>query len=79
MPYDLEIPKIIEKIKASKAETVLLQFPDGLKSEATKVAKKLEKYAKIYIWLGSNFGACDIPSAKVDLIINFGHSRLESS
>ena len=75
MAYDLEIPKIIKEIKASKAKTVLLQFPDGLKPKATEIAKKLEKYAKIYIWAGSNFGACDIPNVKVDLIINFGHSK----
>ncbi len=77
MAYNLEIPKIIKKIKDSKAKTVLLQFPDGLKPKGTEVAKELEKKtkAKIYIWLGSNFGACDIPNVKVDLIINFGHSK----
>lgn len=74
MAYNLELPRIINEIKRTKAKTVLLQFPDGLKSEATKVAKQLEKYAKVYIWLGSNFGACDVPNVKLDLVINFGHS-----
>lgn len=77
MAYNLEIPRIIKEIKKQRAKTVLLQFPDGLKSDAVKVAKELEKTgAKIYIWLGSNFGACDIPNVKVDLVINFGHSKL---
>ncbi len=77
MAYNLELPRIIKEIKASKAKTVLLQFPDGLKPKATRVAKELEEKtsAKIHIWMGSNFGACDVPTAKVDLVVNFGHSE----
>ncbi len=60
-----------------KARTVLLQFPDGLKPKATGVAKELEKLtgADVMVWAGSNFGGCDIPKAKVDLIVNFGHAE----
>jgi diphthamide biosynthesis enzyme Dph1/Dph2-like protein len=79
--YDLEIDRIVKTIKKEKAKIVLLQFPDGLKPVATKVADILESKtsAKILIWMGSCFGACDIPNVehlrpKIDLIIQFGHS-----
>ena len=31
--------------------------------------------AKVYIWLGSCFGACDTPKADVDLLIQWGHNK----
>ncbi|MEK6820732.1 MAG: diphthamide synthesis protein [Nanoarchaeota archaeon] len=79
--YDLELGKIVENIKKEKAKKVLLQFPDGLKPYATTIADELEskcKNVEFFIWLGSCYGACDIPSVpenlKVDLIVQFGHS-----
>lgn len=79
--YNLELDRAIEEIKTSQAKTVLLQFPDGLKPYATQIAEYLEKntQAQISIWLGSCFGACDIPKADVDLLIQFGHSEWNSS
>ena len=79
--YDLELERAVKTIRKEKAKLVLLQFPDGLKNVATEVSEELEKKtgAKCAIWLGSCFGACDIPSAqmeklKFDLIIQWGHS-----
>lgn len=77
--YDINLKEIENKIKSSKARLVLLQFPDGLKIYSTAVLSYLkEKFPKaiFIIWLGSCFGACDIPSVKgkVDLVIQFGHS-----
>ena len=77
MEYDLELEKVAKKIKSNKAKSVLIQLPDGLKPEATKIADFLEKQTKaeILIWQGTCFGACDIPQdIDVDLIIQFGHS-----
>ena len=61
--YTLETRKIIERIKKKEAKLVCLQFPDGLKQHATKIAGEIEKKtgAKCFIWLGSCFGACDMP------------------
>lgn len=81
MEYNLELEKAAEKIKKENAKLVCIQLPDGLKPQADKVKKELEKKtdAKIIIWLGSCFGACDIPTQLnelgVDLIIQFGHSE----
>ena len=83
--YDLELDRIISLIKKEKARLVCLQFPDGLKNIATKVADFVEKNtgAIVLIWMGSCFGACDTPNLdkvkpKVDLLIQFGHSKWKS-
>lgn len=79
--YEIDFDEIIQKIKKSKSKQVLLQFPDGLKLYATAVVDFLqEKFPSVMfiIWLGSCFGACDVPPVKhikdLDLIIQFGHS-----
>jgi len=77
--YETDFPAIEQKIMNSRAKTVILQFPDGLKPYATAVAEYFkEKFPKTLftIWLGSCFGACDIPQVegKADLVIQFGHS-----
>ncbi len=82
MEYDFEIEKIAKKINNSKAKKVCLQFPDGLKEKATEISKELEKKtnSEIFIWMGSNFGACDVPffleKYNFDLIVNYGHSKI---
>ncbi len=79
--YDLELDRAIKEIKKNKAKTVCIQLPDGLKPKADMIKTELEKKtkARVLIWLGSCFGACDIPhgldKAKVDLLIQFGHSE----
>ncbi|MDD5417665.1 MAG: diphthamide synthesis protein [Candidatus Nanoarchaeia archaeon] len=77
MEYDFETNKVIKKIKDSKAKKVLLQFPEGLKINAVKIAGEIEKAtgAVIMIWAGSCFGACDIPAVKCDLMVQYGHSK----
>ena len=75
--YDLELNKAVLKINQEKAKIVCIQLPDGLKPEAEKIKNYLEQNtnAKIIIWLGSCFGACDIPNVKADLLIQWGHSE----
>lgn len=77
MNYDLELDKVIKKINKAKAKTVCIQLPDGLKPKANEIADFIEKNtkAKVFIWLGSCFGACDIPKLDVDLLIQWGHSE----
>ncbi len=76
--YDLELDRVAKEIQKQKPKKVLLQFPDGLKPYSTQVVDLLQKkFPKILftIWLGSCFGACDIPSSDADLIIQFGHAK----
>ncbi len=78
--YDLELEKAVEKIKKHKAKLVCIQLPDGLKMYADEIQEYLEKNtkAKIVIWGGSAYGACDLPlevkRINVDLLIQWGHS-----
>ena len=81
MEYDLELSKAVKEIKKQKARTVCIQLPDGLKRYAKDIQEKIERDsdAKVVIWLGSCYGACDIPQSLdklgIDLLIQWGHSE----
>jgi len=80
--YDLELNKVVREIKSNKAKLVLLQFPDGFKPYAPSIVNKLEELTnnkvKFLIWLGTCFGACDVPNISkninIDLVVQFGHA-----
>lgn len=84
MEYDLELERAADEIKKAKARRVCIQLPDGIKPMAKQIADDLKSKtsAEIIIWLGSCFGACDIPKQvedlKVDLLIQWGHSEWKS-
>lgn len=88
MEFDLGLKKLISKIKKEKAKTVILQFPDGLKKEAINVARHIENStnARVFIWFGSCYGACDTPPIpanirkllNIDLLVQFGHTAWHS-
>ncbi|MBT4135317.1 hypothetical protein HOD75_00675 [archaeon] len=79
--YDLELDRILKKIKNEKAEKVLLQFPEGLKPYAQVISDFVEENTNCscFIWIGSCFGGCDVPldveRLGIDLIVQFGHSN----
>ena len=78
--YDSELEKAITKIKDKNAKLVCIQLPDGMKPYAQDIEQRItnQTKAKVLIWLGSNFGACDIPLGLdrmgVDLLISWGHN-----
>lgn len=75
--YDLELERAISTIREKQAKLVCIQLPDGLKPKAFEIANEIEKNteAKVLIWGGSCFGACDVPELPVDLLIQWGHSE----
>ena len=77
--YELELERIVSEIKKRKARTVLLQLPDGLKPWGLVISDYLEDKtdAKISLWLGACFGACDLPNSSADLVVQFGHAPWE--
>lgn len=83
--YNPELEKAIERIKAEKAQLVCIQLPDGMKPMAKEIEEAITKEtnARVLIWLGSNFGACDIPLGLdrlgVDLLISWGHNRFHKT
>jgi len=80
LEYDLELERVVKEIKKQKAKKVLIQLPDGLKPFATSIVEELNQRinCKIFIWLGSCYGGCDVPleteKLGIDLIVQFGHS-----
>jgi len=81
LEYNLEMDSVVKRIKDEKAKTVCVQLPDGLKTQAGEIAQQLETStdATILIWLGSCFGACDLPleveGLGVDLLVQWGHAE----
>lgn len=77
MKYNIELDKVAEEIKKQDAKTVCIQLADGLKPEAKKIADFIEEKtsAKVIIYMGSCFGACDVPEVDADLLIQFGHNE----
>jgi diphthamide biosynthesis enzyme Dph1/Dph2-like protein len=74
--YNFEIEKIIKEVNSKNYKNVLIQLPDGLKQYATQIIDVLSEKTdtSFRIWMGSCFGACDVPEIDADLIIQFGHA-----
>lgn len=79
--YQIELEKALQKISETQAKTICIQLPDGMKPYAEEIETEITRQtgARVLIWLGSNFGACDIPLGLqrmgVDLLISWGHNK----
>jgi 2-(3-amino-3-carboxypropyl)histidine synthase len=80
--FDLEEERVKQEILKLGAKRVLIQVPEGLKPEAPRIAKTIEKLGvQPIISADPCYGACDLASADAetlgaDMIIHFGHSKL---
>jgi 2-(3-amino-3-carboxypropyl)histidine synthase len=80
--FDFEEERIKQEITRLNAKRVLLQMPEGLKPEAPRLAKLVEKAGALPIVSADPcYGACDLATAEAeslgaDLIIHFGHAKL---
>ena len=80
--FDFEEERIKQEITKLGAKRVLLQMPEGLKPEAPRLAKIVEKSGAVPIISADPcYGACDIAvteaqSLGADLIVHFGHAKL---
>ncbi len=80
--FDFEEERIKQEILKLGAKRVLIQLPEGLKPEAPRLAKTIEKFGALPIVSADPcYGACDLATADaeslgVDLIIHYGHSKL---
>jgi 2-(3-amino-3-carboxypropyl)histidine synthase len=79
MDYEIDYEKIRQELKKGNAKRVLIQLPDGLKKDYARIEKNLKGDYELFFWLGSCFGACDIPSYVkdfgFDFIVHFGHTE----
>src|SRR5512138_2230575 len=80
--FDFEEERIKQEIVKLSAKRVLLQLPEGLKPEAPKIAKTVEKTGALpIISVDPCYGACDLAMCEaegldVDLIVHFGHAKM---
>ena len=80
--FDYEEERIKQEIINLGAKRVLIQLPEGLKPEASRIAKVVEKAGALaLISADPCYGACDIAVNEaerlgVDLVVHFGHSKL---
>lgn len=80
--FDFEEGRIKQEILKFGAKRVLIQLPEGLKPEATRLAKIVEKSGALPIVSADPcYGACDLATTDaerlgVDLTIHYGHSKM---
>ncbi|MGN1321045.1 MAG: diphthamide biosynthesis enzyme Dph2 [Methanosphaera sp.] len=81
--YDYKIDTIKDKIQELNAKNVILQFPEGLKTDAIMVVEEINSVVNdvnIIIDADPCFGACDLADNKVnghiDLVVHFAHTAL---
>jgi 2-(3-amino-3-carboxypropyl)histidine synthase len=80
--FDLEEERIKQEVTKLGAKRVLIQLPEGLKPEAPRLAKTVEKTGALPIVSADPcYGACDLATVEaeslgVDLIIHYGHTKL---
>ena len=80
--FDFEEQRIKQEILKLGAKLVLLQMPQGLKPQATAIAKTVETCGAVAV-ISSDpcYGACDIAVSEAeglgaDLIVHFGHAKM---
>lgn len=70
-----------DKLRASGARTVALQFPEGLKRRAPETAAALKEAGYAVVISGDPcYGACDLATdalALADVLIHFGHAPVD--
>ena len=83
LDYDYKFDVIIDKIKSIDAQNIILQFPEGLKSDAIHVSNTIqESLPEVNVIIDADpcFGACDLADVKVnkhiDLVVHFAHTPL---
>lgn len=80
--YDLEERKLIRSIKERKAKRVVLQFPEGLRQHAFRIARAVEEAAGVEAVISADpcYGACDLAedalrTVEGDLLVHYGHAE----
>ena len=80
--YDFDIDILISEIMKRKARRILIQLPDGLKTQAIELSKTIEgkTSSEVFLSSGGCYGGCDVAVDQArllhaDLIVHYGHSR----
>jgi len=80
--FDFEEERLKQEILKLGAKRVLIQLPEGLKGEAPRLAKVVEKAGALPIVSADPcYGACDLATSEAEslgaeLIVHYGHAKL---
>jgi 2-(3-amino-3-carboxypropyl)histidine synthase len=84
--WDYELDRIVDAVSERDAETVGLQFPEGLKRRGPRVADDLrsELPDDVSVMISGQpcYGACDLDTylmRRTDVFVHFGHSPMKES
>ena len=84
--WDYELDRIVEAVRDRDADTVGLQFPEGLKRRGPAVADDLRELlpegVRVLISGQPCYGACDLDTflmKRTDVFVHFGHSPMKAS
>jgi len=84
--WDYELDRIVDAVAERDAETVGLQFPEGLKRRGPAVADDLRRHLPedVSVMLSGQpcYGACDLDTylmRRTDVFVHFGHSPMKES
>mgnify|MGYP000527792955 FL=1 len=84
--WDYELDRIVDEVDERDAETVGLQFPEGLKRRGPRVADDLraELPDDVTVMMSGQpcYGACDLDTylmRRTDVFVHFGHSPMKES
>ena len=79
--FDFEEERIVKELKERKVKIALLQLPEGLKKEASRLANYFERKndAEIIVSGETCWGGCDLAldeakNLEADLLIHYGHA-----
>ncbi len=80
--FDLEEEKLLAEIEKRGARKILIQLPDGLKTEGPRLAGLVREKAgaEVFISASPAWGACDLSldaavRLKADLLVHYGHNE----
>ncbi|HEY9206863.1 MAG TPA: diphthamide biosynthesis enzyme Dph2 [Candidatus Methanoperedens sp.] len=79
--FDFDLENVARIIRDKNCRKIGLQFPEGLKRRAIKIAGELEEKTSVKVIISGNpcFGACDVDTAlsgNVDMLFHFGHAGM---
>jgi 2-(3-amino-3-carboxypropyl)histidine synthase len=83
VPYDLDLERVVELVKARGAKRVLIQAPDGLKQYVKDLCESLNEQGAMAIVSGDPcFGGCDLAYSEAsfigaDLLVHIGHQEFQ--
>jgi len=79
--FDFEKDRLLAEVRKRKAKKVLLQFPEGLKTEAFAISRLIESKtgATVFVSADPCYGGCDLAlddalRLNVHLIVHYGHT-----